>query len=403
MFALLNPGLKSSAGAEVQLKADGSYSVRLLRLSLEKQMIQIGKKESHEGSSSRMLKTIVSEPLAIVLTGKGVLIKKTARIEVLSEAALQQLFPAMQLTDFYVQHFPSGEHSFVAIIRKEIANTVIAAFKKQGMEVLQMSLGPFVLDQVLPQLNAYEGLLQFDGHQLKLDAQKQWQEYSYVAGLQSEFPIKVDMEQMPEAHLLAYAVAFQLILNDKLSPIEVEDEVISTGLSELKAKLKFQTYGVALLGLFFFLLMLNFLLFSHYNGSNEELLSKAGQQSYVYENRQKLETEVKGKENLVKKLGWNGAYPYAYLCDQIGSSLPKELTLTLLQINPISGTASGMSKEKPLEQRSMKIKGQTSSVYALNNWIYVLKQKTWVKAVALEQYNADQQQETQVFTLLLNY
>ncbi|ATP58021.1 hypothetical protein CPT03_16885 [Pedobacter ginsengisoli] len=399
----LNYNLTACAGAEVHLKQDGSYDVRLVKLSLNKKLIQIGDKKRYSGSSSKIVSDNLIEPLAITITGKGVLIKKTNRLEIISEGSLQHLFPTFKLAEFYIQHFPAGEHSYIAIIRKEIADTVIEAFKKQGVDVFMLSLGPFVVDQVIPQINSYEGVLKFDGHQVALNTEKDWASYMYDADVKSTFPLKIDIEKMPEEFLVAYATAFQFILNDKLDLIEVASGQISEQLSELMAKQKFKKYGAAALFFFFGLLMLNFLVLSAYNSNNQELMSKAGQQSYIYENRQKLEEEVKGKENLVKKLGWNKGYSYAYLCDQIGSSVPKEVLLDELLINSLSGGSTGVVKETQPETGHLIIKGQTSSIYAINEWIYNLQQKGWVKNVQLEKYTADDQKQAQVFTISLKY
>lgn len=392
-----------SNGAEIHLKSDGSCSLRLVKLSLSKKLILIESKKEYSGTLAEVLKNEIAGPLALNITGKGLLIKKTARLEQVTEQGLQHLFPQMKLSEFYVQHFPTGAHSFVAIIRKEIADAIIAAFKAKKVDLLMLCLGPFVVDQVIPQINSYGEQLKFDGHQIRFDGEKNWQEYSFASDVKAEFPIKIDIEQMPEKYLLAYAVAFQLILHDQLNLIEVAEPEIKQNLVEFSSKLRFKKYGMLMLLFFFVLLMINFLLFSHYNSDNQEMMSKAGQKSYVFENRLKLEEDVKIRENMVQKLGWNKGHSYAYICDQIGQTLPKEIKLEELQINSLSGTAKGLLKEPQLENGSMKIKGQTSSVYAVNNWIYILKEKNWVKEVKLEKYIADDQKETQVFTLSLSY
>lgn len=399
----INHGLSNCAGAEVHLKQDGSYDIRLVRLSLSKKQVRIGAKKCYVGSSAKITDFVLEEPLAITLTGKGVLIKKTARLEEASAGTLQHLFPALKLEEFYVQHFPAGAHSFVAIVRREIADAVIAVFKKHGVEVMMLSLGPFAVDQVIPQLNVYGDTLNFDGHELKLNEDKEWIEYNYIASKEEGFLLKIDIETIPQEYLLAYATAFQLILNDKLDLVEVDSEHIKKNLSMFLAGLKFKSNGTAMIILFFVLLMINFLTLSMYNSSNEELMSKAGKQSYIFENRTKLEKDLKDKELLVKNLGWNKGYKYSFLCDQIGAALPKEVTLDELQINALNGSKAGLLKDTPLELGSMKINGYTTNVYAINEWIYELKQKSWVKEVKLEKYAADDQRQTQVFTILLKY
>lgn len=279
----------------------------------------------------------------------------------------------------------------------------MSAFKLKSADIVMLSLGPFVVDQVIPQINSYGAQLKFDGHDITFDGDKNWQEYSFMAGERSVFPLKIDIESIPEKYLLAYAAAFQFILHEQLNLIEVPSAEIKQNLVEYSAKLKFKKHGMLILLFFFILLMLNFLAFSHYNSGNQELMSKAGQQSYVFENRQKLEKDVKIKESTVQNLGWNKGYSYAYLCDQIGQTLPKEIKLEEMQVNSLSGAGSGLLKVPQLDNGSMRIKGQTTSIYAVNNWIYTLKEKSWVKEVKLEKYIADDQKGAQVFTLFLSY
>lgn len=399
----LHFGLGACAGAEVHLKQDGSYDVRLVMLSLNRKLIRIDEKRCYAGSAAKIADFVFEGPLAITITGKGVLIKKTSRLEMVSAGTLQHLFPTLKLEEFYVQHFPVGMYSYVAIVRREIADAVTSIFNKQGAEVLQLGLGPFVVDQVIPQLNSYGELLKFDGHELVLNEEKEWLEYNYSSAKEEGFFLKIDIETIPQEYLLAYATAFQLILNDKLDVVEASSENIKHNLSLFFAGLKFRFYGTAMIIFFFVLLMINFLVLSLYNSKNEELMSKAGQQSYIFENRANLEKDLKDKEFLVKKLGWNKGYKYSFLCDQIGACLPKELTLDELQINALNHSKTGLLKSAPLELGSMKINGYTNNVYAMNKWIYELKQKSWVKEVKLEKYAADDQHQTQVFTILLRY
>ncbi len=396
-------GLSSCAGAEVFIKADGTFDVRLLVLSLNHQLVQVGVKKQFNASLDKILAEPLEQPLAVTLTGRGILIKKTAKLELVTEQNLQHLFPNLKLAEFYVQHFVSGAHSFVAIIRREIANAILAAFKRQGAEVMLLSLGPFVADQVVAQFNVYNGELNFDGHQVVLDEEKAWQEYKYTAGATSEFILKIDIEVMPEPFVLAYASAFQLMLQERLDLVEVEAAGLAQPRAEHLAKLRFKRNGLLVLALFFALLLVNFLVFSYYHADNQEMAGRAGQQSSVSINKEKLESDVKEKEAMVNNLGWNKGFPYAYLCDQVGQTVPAAVTLTELTVNNLLATGATLIKENKPEPFSIRIKGQAANVYVINDWMYLLKQKPWVKKVQLEKYVTDEQKQTQVFTLLLNY
>jgi len=395
-------GMTGCTGAEVHMLADGTFTIRVVELSLHKKLIHISSKKAYTVTPDQIKIPGLQGPVAITMTGKGVLIRKTALLETITEQSLKQLFPGFKPEEFYLQHFRSGGNSFIAFVRKEIADPIIAAFKKQGIQVLLLGLGPFVVDQVIPQLNHYGGSLNFDGHQLPLDQEKAWLDYSYQAGTGSDFELKIDSELMEEQFLLAYASAFQLLLNDRLELIAVESEQIRQDLVELTAKLKFKHRGMLILFFFFALLLINFLLFSFYNAANQQLAGKAGQRSDLFTDRQKLEAEVKEKEAQVKLIGWNHGLSYAYLCDQIGQTIPAAVTLSELSIGGLKEEFGSAQKVSPKTGR-MKITGQSASVYIIHDWIYALQQKRWVKAVQLESYATDAQQGAQVFTLLVSY
>lgn len=393
----------SCTGVEIHLMTEGCHLLRFVQLSLDKELLHIKTKKELKGDLLTILKGEVFGPIALTITGKGVLIKKTERLEMISEQSLVHLFPQLKLADFYVQHFASGDFSFIAMIRKDIVNGIIDKFKLLGLEILSLSLGPFVANQVFEQVNAYGGSLNFDGHQVALNTNKSWESYSYHEGQTSSFVLKVDIEVLPEEFLVAYATAFQLILNEQLDLIEVEEKLIKNNLLECKAKLKFKKMSVAGLFVLFALLLINFLIFSHYHSENETLLSRAGVRSDVFLDRQQLEQDVKAKEELVHKLGWNKGYPYAYLCDQIGQMVPKGIKLEQIQMNPLSELEAGKIKGNTSDNSSIRIKGQASNVYVINEWMYALKDRAWVKQVQLEKYTTDDKKQVQVFTIHINY
>ena len=396
-------GLHSCRGAEVHFLGDGAVMLRLLDLALQKDKLQIVEKREYTGGLDCLPGLEVDGPIALNITGKGVLIKKTARLESLHEASLRQLFPGYRAEEFYAQHFSSAEQSFVAFIRKEIADRVLAAFRSHGAQVMLFSLGPFVIDHVIPMLNNYGTSLNFDGHQLTLNEEKQWLNYSYIAGSTTGFELKIDIEPIEERFLLAYSAAFQLILNERLELVCVSDAGMKLALTEMIAGIKFRKNSMLILFALLGLLLLNFLLFSYYHQANQELAGKAGRRSGLMVDRQALEKEVAEKEKKVNLLGWNHGLRYSFLCDQIGQTVPAAIQLFALDINAEKEKTQHSVLTDLIETGTMRITGQAANVYVINEWMHRLKQRAWLKTVQLEKYGRDEQQDRQVFTVLLKY
>lgn len=403
LAAGLAKGITACTGVEVQLCPDGIFDVRMLKITLQGKLVQLADKSSFSGGTDKLRSAKVKGPLAVILTGRGVLIRKTTQLDKLTAQHLGHLFPNFRFEEFYVQHFRSGAHSFIALVRKDIADPVLKELSKNGTPVLMLSLGPFAVDQVIPQLNNYSGSLIFDGHQVVLDEEGAWQDYSYAAGAAAGFELKLDIEPIDGRYLLAYAAAFQLLLHDRTEPVEVVSAVFKHELLELVSRMKFERLGKMILFSFLSLLLLSFLLLSYYDADNRRLESRAGMQTSLFADRQQMETEIKEKEELVNKLGWNKGLKYAYICDQIGQSVPSAVTLYDLQVNGLSGQEQPGKEKELMKTGQLKIGGQTASVYVLNDWIYSLKQKPWIKTVQLEKYAADEQKGTDVFTLMLSF
>jgi hypothetical protein len=395
----LNSSLDSCTGAEIKMMGDGTFGLRLLKLSLDKKLINIISKNNEE-SKLENLGANIPGPVAITVTGRGVLVKKTKRAEELTNAVLQALFPGLKFTEFYVQNFVSEEYSFVSLIRKETLDQVLSALNNNACQVLNVSIGPFVIDHVIPQLNVYNDSLMFDGNSISLNRNKSWNDYMPNVQNESEFEFKLDIEVIEEQFLLAYASAFQLVLNYSLVPIQIEVEEIKLDKADFYAKLVFEKRVTIVAALLFFSLLFNFFLFHYYNSENQNFTGIVGQRSEVLVNRKKVESDIKEKERLVEKLGWNNGFSYAFICDQIGQIVPGSVTLTEVSIN--SNSLKDVAQTQ-FGTRQVKISGQAQDVYAINRFIYAFKNRKWVKQVRLEKFIADEQKQTQVFNMVVNY
>jgi hypothetical protein len=390
--------LDSCTGAEVKMHADGTVELRLLNLSLHKKLININWKKD-QASTLDKFNADISGPVAITITGRGILFRKTNRIEELTSAGLQGLFPGLKFSEFYVQNFVSGDYSFVALIRKETLNIVLKAFGNRK-HVLVISIGVFLVDHVIPQLNIYNEDLEFDGHSISLKEDQTWIDYKPSAVNESGFLLKVDIETIEERYLLAYAAAFQLILSQRLEPIQIDVEEVQLNKIDFFAKLLFEKRLTIMILSLFLTLLVNFFLFTYYDSENANNTGIAGQRSEVFLNQKKVVSEISKKEMLVERLGWNNGLSYAFICDQIGLIVPSSVTLTELSVNiPVVKDVSELESGT----KQVKVVGQAPDIYAVNQFIYACKNRKWVKQVKLQKFIADDQQKTQVFSIVIDY
>lgn len=392
--------LNSVLGVELKIIDDQLLSCRFCLVEKKKKTLSIEHQKVIEGSLITILEALPKAyPIALTLTGKGIIHKN---IQVMENAATNQLFqngfPSIEQQNFYLQQFEQGQQAVVSIIRKEVVDDLLAKLKPAGLKIFTLSLGGIVSAPVWSQLNMYDDELQFDGHLFNLGPAKEIMSYRYDAAIKSKFPIKVAEELIPEENILAYASAFQLLLHQQLSLICADINSVNTYFAAFISNTKLKKKALVFLFSLFAALMLSFVLFSYYNDRNSQLVQTVGAQSINEEQIDRMKKNIAENEALLKQLNWNGGYNYGFILNEIGKSMPRQIQLLSLSMNDFK---TEIEKTERLPQ--VKIMGTTDNLTAVNNWIFVLKEKPWIKTVNLLKYQEDADTDQYQFNLILTY
>ncbi|HEY0056806.1 MAG TPA: hypothetical protein VGB63_15755 [Pedobacter sp.] len=396
--------LNSCTGIELQVLADNNISCRACTISLQKDTLTIEKQFEESGDLEIIFKKVsTTNPISISFTGKGLLTKKTNRDENLSHEKLSQLFPNIKPDQFYIQNFIGGDCSFITIVRKEIIDKFLFQIQKFCPNILSVSFGPFLSSHILKQLNSYGQFTRFDGHNISLNEAGDWEDYRHLAGERSEFPMKVGITPIKESCLLAYSAAFQLALYPKLNAVTAAVELATNNLENFRQKQTFNFRLAIMMGTFFTLLLINFLLFTYYNSKNSELIHIIDENSASIESYQHTEKDIIDSELYLKELGWYKGIGHAWLADQLGQSIPLGLSIKEILINPLDVSASNKSRQELFKIGTIEILGETNELTLVNEWIYILKSKSWLRNVNLNSYSPSTENEKQAFAITINY
>lgn len=391
-------------GISILLDAEGisemnvcSISVAQNKLNFEKKIIGL---KNHEALKQNIpAKTIV----ALNLTGKGILIKQIEKTEEINQNNFNKILPNATISDFYVQNFISGEQSFVSVIRKSEADRWINQITESGYVPFMLSLGPFPVQNIIPQLNIYGNAIVFGGHSITRNDTSAWESYHFDENASAPFPIKAESEVIPEKLLIPYAVAFQLILHDKVNLINADvPELADSFIKQVNYK-KFKVQGFIILSVFFMLLLINFILFSSLNTSNGKLTEQVSRTAQSTEDVEKVNEQVQQKEGLLKTLGYEGAINKSVLIDQIASLLPEEITWKEVAIDPIDLNTSRNQKSVAFYSRKIRVTGISDKIIPVNEWIARIKTRPWVKNVQWESYAINSELETGQFVIVIDY
>jgi Tfp pilus assembly protein PilN len=341
--------------------------------------------------------------IALNLSGKGILQKQIEKIEGINPNNFSSILPNAEFDDFYIQNFISGNKSFVSVIRKTEVDKRINELQQLDFIVLSVSLGPFAIENIISQTNIYETEIVFNGHQISRDESLAWLNYYYDEALSSKNPLKIESENISEKLLIAYAVAFQLVLSNKLTPIIANVPQIESRYHDFINNRKLKTQGFLILACFFVLLLGNFFTFSYLTGANNKLTEQVSKSAQNNTDIQKINEQTLKKEALLKNLGYEGAFDKSILVDQLASLLPDDLTLKEVSINPIDLNTSRNQKTISFYSKRIKIVGNSDKIIPVNEWIARIKTKNWVRNIQLESFIINNELNTGQFTILIDY
>lgn len=396
-------GIKQAGGLAIVIGKDGGAVVNYCQVSLDGKNLSFEKKVTGLSLQELGKQGKTGIPLSVSISGRGVLYKQLERIDEIDASNFSSVLPNASIDDFYIQHFPSGGHSFVAVIRKTEADKWLDAISEQGLSPLMLSLGPFPVAHILPQLNIYDEEIIFAGIKIERSADKSWEKVSSHEEFHAPYTIKVENEVLDQQLLLPYAAAFQLLLSGKLDAVRADVSALESAFDGLISERKFKVNGMVILLVFFVLLLGNFVWLSGLNADNARLAAEVSSSARTSTDQQALNDEIRQKETLLRDLGWDGGINKSSLIDQAAALMPGEITLKEISLNPIDGAADHGFGSMKFRERKILIRGESAQIIPVNEWAARLKSKKWVKNVELESYNFNNELNTGIFTITLSY
>jgi hypothetical protein len=396
--------VSKATGVSVNLIADGIVSISACGVSVNNNRLDIEKKVTGINELEMLNKHFKpGTVIALGLFGKGILQKQIDKVDIIDQKNFSLILPNADAEDFYVQNFVSGDKSFVSVIRRADADKWINHLTKLGFSSVMLSLGPFAVFNILPQVNIYEGDLIFDGHVVKRNEQSEWTGYQYKPAELSPFPIKIASESIDEQILIPYALAFQVALEDRLSTINANVATLHNYLKEHINNRKLRVKGFVLLLAFFCLLLINFFVFSWLTTSNAKLADKVNLSARSSTEIQEVNDRIASKEALVKELGWDGGINKSLLIDDLAALLPAEVSWTDISVNPLEQSVTGGPRSLHFLDGRIRVVGNAERIIPVNEWIARVKTKRWVKNIQLESYAYNSELNTGQFTVKIDY
>ncbi|GGD07626.1 hypothetical protein [Hyunsoonleella pacifica] len=295
------------------------------------------------------------------------------------------IFKANQ-DDFYFYEYHQNETIYISVTRKSNVDELLEKLSAKHKYVTHLSLGPFVMANLLPIAKNYSELSS-SNHTVKIE-NKNILSFDNKEESNKQFNINGDVFNEKELALLASFFGCKF----PNTSIEFDTSFLDKNRSELKFKKWFKIAGVFTLIFFLVALLVSHQLLDVYSNTlaEKKSLSIVSQQNIEKLNTLKEEKIV--KEKILQSSGIsNKSFITKYIAD-IGNTVPPSLSIKAIHVMPY------YKKIKPMEKinfdiNTISISGESEDDKMFNQWIKSIESLKWIKKIEIEDYSQETARE----------
>ena len=385
------------AAVKITCQGNGNtYSALLLHE--KKGIISIGETIDQTESLGEIIAKIpATTPIAISLTGRGIL-HKILQVKPHQEDSLASLvLPNAKNEDYYIQKIPCGNDYVVSMIRRSQLQEAIELLVHHKLTVVSASLGPFAVTSIFPLIAENEILT---GQFLIRKEEGELQHFEPSKAISKS--INVGNELISSHHIVLFANAFQF-LRSEFAQHYLTVPSVTKDKENYFQKQYFIFFGWAIMVFFLLVLLVNFIFFSFYDGKNKELsqneLSASGNLSII----NTLSKELTDKEQFLETAGWMGQSSSSFYADRIAATLPMQVQLREIKIHPTDEVESRKLKKNIFQPNMIWLSGTTVASTVLTTWIKELSSIDGIESAQIKKYAHDDKTNTGVFEILITH
>ena len=364
-------------GLEIQLHDDGGKDYHFCELEKIKSTIHIQKiTTSKDFDTIRpMLKS--DFPLSVIVNGRGVISKSH---EDFAASNAQQLFPGVNLQDFYFDTCAFQEENVGYLIRKKTIDDILIFLTQAKLPVIGLSFGLSLVTKVTALLASEikQAKVQIHGRVIETGVGDKFTD----TVVQNKVIIGED--EIPFTGFPSYCAAISYFL-------EVSADIDNADLKKKRhdfiADKKLSRYALAYLGIILLLLFLGTAVNLYYSSSYQELSSSTRAQTKSADRDSLIAQITRRKEFLVQD-GWTGSSRASFYADRLASGVSQGIKLTSIQIAPEKRVKDDVDKVT-FEDKLIRVTGISSNELSLKNWLEELKRADWLQHADVEKYEWD--------------
>ena len=396
---------KKSAGIHIHFLPGEDCLIHLMVLKKQKQLVLCESQKSFSGSVHDIPGMLPKNiPLHIAFTGQSVLHKKTQSGATGDlEREMQNNIPGAKPADLVYQFSAAAEGTgYISVIRKESIQEVLESINKSKLFINDISLGPFSIHYLTVQGLAEVNGFTFEDFSVSFK-NRLISDISPADKKSRDIPfIMVGDDKISHKYILAYASAFLFFL-----PGDNQRLIVTRGIHCQPERYYLERMsniaGLFFIILLFSVLLINFMLYSRYDNRLANLNLRYNTNKNLIQKLDKLEHESQKKRQFLVKSGFLSKSRLSYFADRIAYLIPENTNLTELSLQP------PLKKPEQGEQFNIRkdmilIKGNTSRINEVNQWIKTIKSEPWVEHIeSFEMIRPENKKSKTQFSILLQY
>jgi type II secretory pathway pseudopilin PulG len=360
----------------------------ILLVEKKKEELVIEKKDRISYSETLPEKWDKTLPFFLVINTNQVIQKEVQGIDTSDEKLLHKGFPNTNWEEFYFEIWRLKTKSIVAICRKMYVEKLLSNYHKQGISIAGISLGVCSISEIMNYSEEEELLT---NHQTI-----SWSEATPIITANStalDTTYNINELAIQNSQVLTFAGILRLLLKDTPNTGNLIN--YSQQLYEDYNQRCFFSKGIKIMiGTLLTILLINFLIFTHYfklaqETSESLLLSKSSLEEVI-----KTKQRILAKEIKVKNVVAMTSSQSSLVINEITKRIPQSVLLTELVYHPLE------KKIKPEEsiltqEKTITLSGTTIDNAAFTHWVESIEQLKWMNQVVITRFGKNDLNETE--------
>ena len=353
-----------------------SVTHNVIKVSQKKDNLLVSDQSSYNSFEALNKALEKKSPVILNFSGKGVLNKKTANIPDYRSKALLNV----DKNDFYFYEHIKEKEVFISVIRKEKVHEHISLFNDAAFLIVDYSVGPFIAS-LLSYVTDNEYII---ANNIELSVDKNTLLDFKTTNENKILAIDNQAISEKETALLGSAINYF----HPIDTFQYESDFLDNNKEEANFKKYFEILGATILGVFFSLLLISYLILVHYNDKIVSINSNIQSVQETYDIIRDLEKDRDNKKEILNESGVFTARFLAFYVNELTIDIPKSITLKTFSLFPYERKVKPLEKIK-FEENSITIKGESSSNIIFNDWYKGLKKIDWISKSDIITYKAN--------------